>query len=80
MLSAIVRSVPRVRTIREESGIMYINYDMARALLEERRQQAKTTSMIRQRAPKPTISRAIPEADVIELTFGTHCESGQIGA
>jgi len=59
---------------------MYINYDMARALIEERRQQAKTRSMIRQSTPKPTITKTLPEADVIELTFGTHCESEQIGA
>lgn len=58
---------------------MYINYDMARALIEERRRQAKTRSMIRQSTPKPT-TKTPPEADVIELTFGTHCESEQIGA
>lgn len=59
---------------------MYISYDMARALLEERRQQAKIHAIARQRAPKPTITKTLPEADVIELTFGTHCETDQIGA
>lgn len=59
---------------------MYINYDMARALLDERRQQAKTYSLVRQRAPRPTISKTFPDADVIELAFGTHCETEQIGA
>jgi hypothetical protein len=80
MLSAIVHRLPGVRTIREGSGIMYIHYDMARALLEERRQHAKKRSMLRQRAPKPTITKTVPDADVIEFTFGAHCESGQIGA
>lgn len=59
---------------------MYINYDMARALLEERRQQARLHSFVRQRAPKPTIATTFPDADVIELAFGTHCDTEQIGA
>jgi hypothetical protein len=59
---------------------MYINYDMARALLEERHQQAKISSMIRQRTPRPKITPTPPDAEVIELSFGTHCESTQLGA
>jgi hypothetical protein len=59
---------------------MYINYDLARILLEERRDQAATRAQTRKRAPEPEIVHAIPEADVIELTFGAHCESEQIGA
>lgn len=59
---------------------MYINYDIARALIEDRLQQAKTSSLIRQRAPRPKITKNLPHADVIEVSFGAHCESEQIGA
>ena len=59
---------------------MYVNYDLARSLLEERRNQAATRAQRRRRSPEPEIVKAIPEADVIELTFGAHCESEQIGA
>lgn len=59
---------------------MYINHDLARALLEERRQLAATLALTRKRAPQPAIIKTFPDADVIELAFGTHCETEQIGA
>jgi hypothetical protein len=59
---------------------MYINYDLARALMEERRDLAAALALTRQRAPQPVIIKALPDADVIELTFGTHCETEQLGA
>lgn len=59
---------------------MYINYDLARTLLEERRKRSMTTAQIRRRAPEPTIIATPTDAEVIELTFGSHCGSEQIGA
>lgn len=59
---------------------MYINHDLARAILEERRRLAAKLALTRQRAPQPAIIKAAPDADVIELAFGTHCETEQIGA
>jgi hypothetical protein len=59
---------------------MYINHDLARALLEERRRLAAQFALTRRRAPQPVIVKAFPDADVIELAFGTHCETDQIGA
>lgn len=59
---------------------MYLNYDLARTLLEERRKRSATRAQFRQRDPQPNIVKTPPEADLIELTFGTHCESHQIGA
>jgi hypothetical protein len=59
---------------------MYINHDLARALLEERRRLAAKLALTRLRPPQPVIEKALPDADVIELAFGTHCENEQIGA
>lgn len=59
---------------------MYINHDLARALLEERRRLAAKMALTRQRAPQPVIIKASPDAEVIELAFGTHCDTEQIGA
>lgn len=62
---------------------MYINYDLARALAEERQKRSTARAQIRQlrrRGPEPTATIPMAEADVIELEFGTHCETDQIGA
>ncbi len=60
---------------------MFLNYDLAKAVLDDRRKQAATHSLRRQaqakRAPR-TPERA--EAEVIELVFGKQCDTGQIGA
>lgn len=61
---------------------MYVSYDLAKALQRERlarsavefeRQQNKVT---RDPAPRQTVR----DAEVIELVFGSHCETDQIGA
>lgn len=59
---------------------MYINYDLARTLLEDRRRRSMSNALIGRRAPEPKIVESPPEAEVIELTFGAHCGSERIGA
>jgi hypothetical protein len=81
-LSAIAGSVAGTETI-EGIGIMYINYDLARALGDERRKRSMTRAQIRQlrqSVPEPTAPIPIAEADIVELEFGAHCETDQIGA
>ena len=62
--------------------MFYLNYDIAKLLVEERRAMA---DRYRRRAPKdvfvpsPSVDERT-EADVIELVFGAHCEHDQIGA
>lgn len=62
---------------------MYLNYDLAKALLDDRRAQA-STDLLRRRTrpelgPRPN-SDPTDDAEVIELVFGRHCDAGQIGA
>ena len=62
--------------------MMFVNFDLARALLEERRAESLTHSMRRRaRAQSP---RRRPEkrseAEVVELVFGRQCDTDQIGA
>jgi hypothetical protein len=62
---------------------MYINYDLARTLTEERQRRSTAraqTRRLRQRAPEPTATIPMAKAEVIELEFGTHCGTDQIGA
>lgn len=62
--------------------MMFLNYDLARTLLEERRADAMADSrrrLARSKArQRPPEERA--EAEVIELVFGPQCDTGQIGA
>lgn len=62
--------------------MMFMNYDLARALLEERRADALADSM-RRRARVQSRRRRLEEpseAEVIELVFGRQCDTDQIGA
>ena len=62
---------------------MFLNYDLAKAILDDRRADAAAHSRRRQAQLETTTlakQPAFEEAEVIELTFGKQCESGQIGA
>lgn len=64
---------------------MIIQYQIGRILMEERLAQAERARQIsRYRRDRRSRRRAAadpsPEADVIELTFGSHCGIDQIGA
>jgi hypothetical protein len=62
---------------------MFLNYDLAKAILDDRRADAAAHSRRRQAQleTKPLPKQSAPgEAEVIELVFGKQCESGQIGA
>ena len=63
--------------------MMYISYDLVRALTEERQKRSTAraqTRQLRRPVPEPTATIPMVEADVIELEFGTHCGTDQIGA
>lgn len=60
----------------------FMNFDLAKALTEDRRERALAASRLRRqigraaaREPSPT-----PEADIVELVFAMTCEPDQIGA
>lgn len=61
---------------------MYVSYDLAKALQRER--LARSTAEFERRrnkvSPEPARLREANEAVVIELVFGSHCETDQIGA
>lgn len=60
---------------------MLIHYDLAKVLVERRQVWALAEFQRRDRgAEPPLVERCDAEADVIELVFAGHCESGQIGA
>lgn len=62
---------------------MYLNYDLAKALLDDRRTQARAESLRRRRWLEPGRHRDVEpsdDAEVIELVFGRHCDTGQMGA
>lgn len=62
---------------------MYLNYDLAKALLDDRRTQARTDLLRRRIRPEPgprPNSDPTGDAEVIELVFGMHCDTGQMGA
>lgn len=62
---------------------MFLSNDLAKAILDDRRAQARRASRIRE-ARAAARSRAVrkepDQAEVIELAFGRHCETDQIGA
>jgi hypothetical protein len=62
--------------------MFYLNYDLAKQLMEERRAQA--TAQRRAQAAKREKRRwrrqAAIEAEVIELCFAPSCEQGRLGA
>lgn len=56
------------------------SYELAKALTEERTSRTKAEyrrRMATVEAPSRTIDR---EAEVVELTFGSHCDEDKIGA
>lgn len=62
---------------------MFLNYDLARTILEDRRAAAARESLRREARSQhkvPVPAPSAEEAEVIELVFGRHCETGQIGA
>lgn len=61
--------------------MMFLNYDLARALLEERRTEARADSVKRRaRSQSRRPAEKDAEAEVIELVFGRQCDTDQIGA
>lgn len=72
--------IPERRTKEEP---MFLNHDLAKAILDDRRAQARKAGMrhkARSEARAPVIEEKPDQADVIELVFGSHCASDQIGA
>ena len=62
---------------------MYLNYDLAKALLDDRRAHARRDLLRRRPRPEPAPrpnSDPTDDAEVIELVFGRHCDTDQIGA
>lgn len=62
---------------------MYLNYDLAKTLLDDRRARARAESLRRRPRPEPgPRANADPadDAEVIELVFGRHCDTDRIGA
>ncbi|HUG08923.1 MAG TPA: hypothetical protein VMP13_08530 [Acidimicrobiia bacterium] len=62
---------------------MFLDYDLAKAVMDDRRAKAAAHSLRRQARTKTSLAPASPhrgEAEVIELVFGKQCETGQIGA
>jgi hypothetical protein len=63
--------------------MMFLNYDLAKALQDDRLARAQARSLRRRARPEPRLSSQadpVDEAEVIELVFGRHCDAGQIGA
>lgn len=60
--------------------MFYINYDLARQIIEDRRAEAMARAARRRSRVQEVVPRPAKNAEVIELAFGTHCETEQIGA
>lgn len=60
--------------------MFFINYDLARQIAEDRRADAKAAAARRRTHTRRVVPRRDEHAEVIELAFGAHCESQQIGA
>ncbi|MFP3883096.1 MAG: hypothetical protein ACLFRT_04385 [Actinomycetota bacterium] len=58
--------------------MFYINYELARQILEDRRSEARAAH--RRAMAERVMRRREEHAKVIELEFGTRCETEQIGA
>lgn len=69
------------RTI-EGNVAMYVSYDLAKAVQKERlaRSMAEFERRRDKTTPEPAPRQVAREAEVIELVFGSHCETDQIGA
>lgn len=61
--------------------MFYINYDLARQIIEDRRAEAMARAARRRAARARKVApRQEKHAEVIELEFGPHCDTEQIGA
>lgn len=60
--------------------MFYIDYELVRQITEDRRAEAMATSLRRRKKTPPAPPAETESAEVIELVFGAHCESDQIGA
>lgn len=60
--------------------MFYINYDLARQIAEDRRAEAMARAARRRAQTRQVVPRIEEHAEVIELAFGSHCETEQIGA
>lgn len=62
---------------------MFLNHDLVKAILDDRRAEARRASL-RHQARSAARARVVDDqpdqAEVIELVFGRHCETDQIGA
>lgn len=62
---------------------MYLNHDLAKALIDDRRARARRAAQVREAraAVRSRVTEREPDqAEVIELVFGRHCDTDQIGA
>lgn len=59
-----------------------MNFDLAKALTEDRQARALEASSRRRRSREAVAAqkRVTPEADIVELVFPARCEPDQIGA
>lgn len=60
--------------------MFFINYELARQIAEDRRADARAASVRRRTQPRRKRPRREEHAEVIEVAFGAHCESKEIGA
>jgi hypothetical protein len=63
--------------------MFFINYDLAKQIVNERRAKAMAESArraSRDNTASPKTERGDTQADVIELTFAPDCEQEKIGA
>lgn len=60
--------------------MFYINYDLARQIIEDRRAEAMARATRRRARAQKVAPRREKHAEVIELEFGAHCDTEQIGA
>lgn len=60
--------------------MFYINYDLVRQIVDERRTEAMTRATRRRARTHRAVSPREVHPEVIELEFGAHCETERIGA
>jgi len=60
----------------------FMNFDLAKALTEDRLERALAASKLRRQTGRAAAREPLvtPEADIVELVFATTCEPDQIGA
>lgn len=60
--------------------MIYLNYDLAKQITEDRRARAMAASHRRRAKTRRVVLPSDETAEVIELKFGTRCERERIGA